>query len=151
MYLDRQGAGVLHPLPSPNRSLDKASLHMARPFTNLALPRTTSSCVLPHWNRARTFYSCTHLMSHKKFSPSYNVPLKRKYLVCTLVSISRLVKNFSMKVNWILSFTFFTFNIVCGENLKGVGPLVDWLNSPRLERMGRCKLRRHFQRRLNRK
>jgi hypothetical protein len=51
----------------------------------------------------------------------YDIPLKRKYLVCTLVPISQLAKNFSMKTNHILSFTFFTFNIVW-ENLKGVGP-----------------------------
>jgi len=39
VYLDRQGASALHPLPSPSRSLDKASLRMARPSTHLALPQ----------------------------------------------------------------------------------------------------------------
>ncbi len=39
--LDRQGVGVLHPLPSPSRSLNKASMRMARPSTHLALLQTT--------------------------------------------------------------------------------------------------------------
>jgi hypothetical protein len=39
VYLDRQGASALHPLPSPSRSLDKTSLRMARPSMHLALPQ----------------------------------------------------------------------------------------------------------------
>jgi len=39
MYLDTQGANVFHPLLSPSRSLDKASLHMAHPSTHLTLPQ----------------------------------------------------------------------------------------------------------------
>jgi len=42
-----------------------------------------------------------------------------------LVPISRLVKSFSMKVSRILSFTFFTFNIVWGK-LKGGGTPTSW-------------------------
>jgi hypothetical protein len=37
MYLERQGAGALHLLPSLSRSLNKASQHMAHPSTHLAL------------------------------------------------------------------------------------------------------------------
>jgi len=39
VYLNKQGANALHPLPSPSRSPDKASLRMARPSTHLALPQ----------------------------------------------------------------------------------------------------------------
>jgi len=39
VYLDRQGAGAFHPLPSPNRSLDKTSMRMACLSTHLALPQ----------------------------------------------------------------------------------------------------------------
>jgi hypothetical protein len=39
MYLDRQGASVLHPLPSPSYSLDKAFLRMAHPSMHLTLPQ----------------------------------------------------------------------------------------------------------------
>jgi len=39
VYLDKQGASALHPLPSPSHSPDKTSLHMARPSTHLALPQ----------------------------------------------------------------------------------------------------------------
>jgi hypothetical protein len=78
-------------------------------------PNTTSSYVLPHRNRARAFRSWTQLMSYKYLLLSYNIPLKHKYLVCTLVPILRLVKSFSMKSSCILSFTLFTFNIVWGK------------------------------------
>ncbi len=39
MYLDKQGVGVFHPLPSLSHSLDKASQRMARPSTHLTLPQ----------------------------------------------------------------------------------------------------------------
>jgi hypothetical protein len=68
-------------------------------------------------------------MSHKYLSLSYDIPLKRKYLVCTLVPISRLVKNFSMKASGILSFTLFTFSIVWGK-LGGGGVPTSWLIKP---------------------
>jgi len=94
-------------------------------------PSIASSCVLPHQNRARAFRSWTQLMSHKYLLLSYDIPLKHKYLVCTLVPISQLVKNFSMKASRILSFTLFTFNIVWGKLGGGgiptsrlIGPLV---------------------------
>jgi len=83
-------------------------------------PSTASSCVLPHRNRAKAFRNWTQLMSHKYLSLPYDIPLKRKYLVCTLVPISRLVKSFSMKANRILSFTFL-HSTLCEENLEGVG------------------------------
>ncbi len=92
-------------------------------------PSTASSCVLPHRNRARAFRSWTQLMSHKYLSLSYDIPLKCKYLVCTLVPISRLVKSFSMKVSRILSFTLFTFNIVWGKP-GGGGIPTSWLIGP---------------------
>jgi hypothetical protein len=92
-------------------------------------PSTTSSYVLPHQNQAKTFRSWTQLMSHKYLSLSYNIPLKRKYLVCTLVPILRLVKSFSMKANHILSFTLFTFNIVWGKP-RGGGIPTSWLIGP---------------------
>jgi hypothetical protein len=41
MYLDRQGASVLHPQPSPNPSLNKATLRMARLSMHLALLQAT--------------------------------------------------------------------------------------------------------------
>jgi hypothetical protein len=78
-------------------------------------PSTASSCVLPHRNWAKAFRSWTQLMSHKYLSLSYDIPLKRKYLICTLVPISQLVNSFSMKADRILSFTLFTFNIVWGK------------------------------------
>jgi hypothetical protein len=78
-------------------------------------PSTASSYMLPHRNQARAFCSCTQLMSHKKLLLSYDIPLNHKYLVCTLVPISRLVKSFSMKASCILSFTLFTFNVVWGK------------------------------------
>jgi hypothetical protein len=90
---------------------------------------TTSSCVLPHRNRARAFRSWTQLMSYKYLSLSYDIPLKRKYHVCTLVPISRLVINFSMKASRILSFTLFTFNIVWGKP-EGGGIPTSWLIGP---------------------
>ncbi len=92
-------------------------------------PSTASSCVLPHRNRARTFRNWTHLMSQKYLSLSYDIPLKRKYLVCTLVPISRLVKSFLTKANRILSFTLFTFNIVWGKP-GGGGIPTSWLIGP---------------------
>jgi len=92
-------------------------------------PSTASSCVLPHRNRARAFRNWTQLMSHKYLSFSYDIPLKRKYLICTLVPISWLVKSFSMKTNHILSFTLFTFNIVWGK-LGGGGVPTSWLIGP---------------------
>jgi len=92
-------------------------------------PSTTSSYVLPHRNWARVFRSWTQLMSHKYLSLSYDIPLKRKYLVFTLVPISRLVKSFSMKASRILSFTLFTFNIVWGK-LGGGGVPSSWLIGP---------------------
>ncbi len=92
-------------------------------------PSTASSCVLPHRNRARAFCSWTQLMSYKYLSLSYDIPLKRKYLVCTLVPILRLVKNFSMKASRILSFTLFTFNIVWGKPGGGEIP-TSWLIGP---------------------
>jgi len=82
-------------------------------------PSTASSYMLPNRNRARAFCNWTQLMSHKYLSLLYNIPLKREYLVCTLVPISRLVKNFSMKASRILSFTLFTFNIVWGKPRGG--------------------------------
>ncbi len=91
-------------------------------------PSTASSCVLPHRNRAKTFRSWTQLMSHKYLSLSYD-PLKRKYLVCTLVPILQLVKIFSMKASHILSFTLFTFNIVWGKP-GGGGIPTSWLIRP---------------------
>ncbi len=81
---------------------------------------TASSCVLPHRNWARAFRSWTQLMSHKYLSLSYDIPLKHKYLVCTLVLISWLVKKISMKASRILSFIFL-HSTLCGENLEGVG------------------------------
>jgi len=92
-------------------------------------PNTASSCVLPHRNRARTFCSWTQLMSHKYFSLLYDIPLKCKYFVCTLVPISRLVKSFSMKASRILSFTLFTFNIMWGKP-GGGGIPTSWLIGP---------------------
>jgi len=92
-------------------------------------PSTASSYVLPHQNWSRAFRSWTQLMSHKYFSLSYDIPLKRKYLICTLVPISRLVKSFSMKASRILSFTLFTFNIVWGK-LRGGGIPTSWLIGP---------------------
>jgi hypothetical protein len=86
----------------------------------------TSSCVLPHQNWANVFHNWAQLMPHKYPLLSYNITLKRKYLVCTLISISRLVNNFSMKTNYILSFTLFTLNIVWG-NLGGGGAPTSWL------------------------
>jgi hypothetical protein len=83
-------------------------------------PSIASSYVLPHRNQARAFRSWTQLMSHKYLSLSYDIPLKHKYFVCTLVPISRLVKNFSMNASRILSFTLFTFNIMWGKP-GGVG------------------------------
>ncbi len=68
-------------------------------------------------------------MSHKYFSLLYNIPLKRKYLVCMLVPISQLVKSFSMKASHILSFTLFTFNIVWGKP-GGGGIPTSWLIGP---------------------
>jgi hypothetical protein len=68
-------------------------------------------------------------MSHKYFSLSYDIPLKRKYLIYTLVPISRLVKSFSMKASRILSFTLFTFNIVWGKP-RGGGVPTSWLIRP---------------------
>jgi hypothetical protein len=41
VYLDKQGASALHPLPSPSRNLDKASQHMARLSTHLTLSFAT--------------------------------------------------------------------------------------------------------------
>jgi hypothetical protein len=58
-----------------------------------------------------------------------HIPLKRKYLVCMLVPILRLVKSFSMKASRILSFTFFTFNIVWGKPERGGAP-TSWLIRP---------------------
>jgi hypothetical protein len=92
-------------------------------------PSTTLSCMLPHQNWAKAFCSWTQLMSHKKLSFSYNIPLKRKYLVYTLVPISQLVKSFLMKVSCILSFTFFTLNIVWGKP-EGGGAPTSWLIRP---------------------
>jgi hypothetical protein len=92
-------------------------------------PNTASSYVLPHWNRAKAFRSWTQLMSHKYFLLLYDIPLKRKYLVCTLVPISRLVKRFSMEASCILSFTFFTFNIMWGKP-GGGGIPTSWLIGP---------------------
>ncbi len=92
-------------------------------------PSTTSSYVLPHRNRARAFHSWTQLMSHKYLSFSYDIPLKRKYIVCTLVPILRLVKSFLMKASRILSFTLFTFNIVWGKPGRGWVP-TSWLIGP---------------------
>ncbi len=89
-------------------------------------PNTTSSCVLPHQNQATVFRSWTQLMSHKWLLFSYDIPLKRKYLVCMLVPISRLVKSFSMKASHILAFTLFTFNVVWGKP-GGGGTLTSWL------------------------
>ncbi len=83
-------------------------------------PSIASSYVLPHRNQARAFRSWTQLISHKYLSLSYDIPLKHKYFVCTLVPISRLVKNFSMNASRILSFTLFTFNIMWGKP-GGVG------------------------------
>jgi hypothetical protein len=68
-------------------------------------------------------------MSHKYHSLLYDIPLKRRYLVCTLVPISQLVKSFSMKASRILSFTFFTLNIVWGKPRGGGGP-TSWLIEP---------------------
>jgi hypothetical protein len=68
-------------------------------------------------------------MSHKYFLLLYDIPLKRKYLVCMLVPISWLVKSFSVKTNCILSFTLFTFNIVWGKP-GGGGVLTSWLIGP---------------------
>jgi len=48
-------------------------------------PSIASSCVLPHRNWTRAFRSWIQLMSHKYLSLLYDIPLKRKYLVCTLV------------------------------------------------------------------
>jgi len=92
-------------------------------------PSTASSCVLPHRNWVKAFRNWTQLMSHKYFSLLYDIPLKRKYLVYTLVPISRLVKSFSMKASRILSFTLFTFNIVWGK-LGGGGIPTSWLIGP---------------------
>jgi hypothetical protein len=92
-------------------------------------PSTASSYMLPHWNRARAFRSWTQLMSHKYLLLLYDIPLKRKYLVCTLVPISRLVKSFSMKASRILSFTFFTFNIMWVKP-GGGGIPTSWLIRP---------------------
>jgi hypothetical protein len=92
-------------------------------------PSTTSSYMLPHRNWAKAFRNWTQLMSHKYLSFSYDIPLKRKYLICMLVPISRLVKNFSMKASRILSFTFFTFNIVWGKP-RGGGIPTSWLIGP---------------------
>jgi hypothetical protein len=92
-------------------------------------PSTTSSYELPHQNRARTFCSWTQLMSHKWFLLSYDIPLKCKYLVYTLISILQLMKNFSMKANCILCFTLFTLNIVWGK-LGGGGAPASWLIKP---------------------
>jgi hypothetical protein len=83
---------------------------------------TTSSYVLPHWNWTRAFRTWTQLISHKWLSLLYNISLKLKYLVYTLVPISRLVKSFSMKVNRILSFNLFTLNIVWGKPRRGGAP-----------------------------
>ncbi len=96
------------PKSQPRQSLST----YGTPFHALS---TASSCVLSHRNRARVFHSWTQLMSQKYLSLSYDIPLKRKYLVCTLVPISRLVKSFSMKASHILSFILFTFNIVWGN------------------------------------
>ncbi len=90
-------------------------------------PNTTSSCELPHWNRAKTFYSWTQLMSQLLLS--YDIPLKRKYLVCTLIPILQLVNSFSMKASYILSFTFFTLNIGWGKP-EGGGASALWLIRP---------------------
>jgi len=87
---------------------------------------TTSSCVLPHRNWAKAFRSWTVDVIQKYLSLSYDIPLKRKYLICTLVPISRLVKSFSMKASHILSFTLFTFNIVWGKP-RGGGIPTSWL------------------------
>ncbi len=92
-------------------------------------PSTASSYVLPHRNQAKAFRSWIQLMSHKYLSLLYDIPLKRKYLVCTLVPISQLVKSFSMKTSRILSFTLFTFNIVWRKP-RGGGILTSWLIGP---------------------
>ncbi len=66
MYLDKQGASVLHPRPSPNRSLDKASQRMARLSTHLALPWVVNchtetgpklSAVEHNWCHTSSFHS----------------------------------------------------------------------------------------------
>jgi hypothetical protein len=98
VYLNRQGANVLHPLPSPSRSFDKTFLRMACPSTHLALPQAT----------------CCHIEIEPELSTmniadvtqvALDIFLKLKYFVYTMVPISRLVKNFLMKANCILSFT----------------------------------------------
>ncbi len=89
-------------------------------------PSTASSCMLPHRNRARAFHSWTQLMSYKYLSLSYDIPLKRKYFVCTMVPILRLLKSFLMKASRILSFTLFIFNIVWGKP-GGDGIPTSWL------------------------
>jgi len=68
-------------------------------------------------------------MSHKYFLLSNDRRLKHKYLIYMLVPILRLVKNFSMKANRILSFTLFTFNIVWRKHGGGGAP-TSWLIGP---------------------
>jgi hypothetical protein len=83
-------------------------------------PSTASSCVLPHRNRTKAFYSWTQLMSHKYLLLSYDIPLKRKYIVCTLVPILWLVKSFQWKPTAYPSLLL--HSTLCGEDLEGVGP-----------------------------
>jgi hypothetical protein len=68
VYLDRQGASVFHLQPSPNRSLDKASLCMAHLSTHLALLQATCChtetglelfAVEHNWCHTSSFCSCT--------------------------------------------------------------------------------------------
>jgi hypothetical protein len=60
-------------------------------------------------------------MSHKLFSLLYDIPLKCKYLVSTLIPISRLVKSFQWKSVAYYPSPFF-HSTLCGGNLKGEGP-----------------------------
>jgi hypothetical protein len=67
MYFDKQRANVFHPLPSLSRNTDKASLHMARPSTHLALLQAvcchakTGPELFPaehNWCHRNNFHSC---------------------------------------------------------------------------------------------
>jgi hypothetical protein len=98
---------------------------MAHLSTHLALPQATCC----HIETRPKLSAIGHSWCHTSISLSYDIPLKRKYLVCTLILISRLVKSFSMKASCILSFTLFTFNTMWGKP-RGGGVPISWLIEP---------------------
>ncbi len=68
--MDRQGASAFHPLPSPDRNLDKTSLRMAHLSTNLTLFQATSKvldfldggCNWPNEKKWYVLKKCTSIL-----------------------------------------------------------------------------------------